>query len=322
MLAAGQDHRELRDRHVGDAVEGGADAAFEAVDPADEVDVDLALEVGDEVRQRVVRGAQVDRAFERFAEQRREGPGAAVDRFLRAVVGGELDPGADLRQAGLVEEERVRQRRPRRGRCWRRRARAFSTARRRGCLARLVCAEQPQVELRAESRAACSRPAGTGSETGRRRRPPGWSGRPRPRAACRRSRICEQLVPLRVKSLRLTLTKTERMSSLAPPKTSGIGSATAWICARLRIDVQRHPDDDGAEVERTGDRRGDDDQRERRALVAPGEVGLALDLQRRGAAAGADRGDADLAVVGAARVFAFSAAPARVAASAIAAGGQ
>ena len=29
----------------------------------------------------------------------------------------------------------------------------------------------------------------------------------------------------------------------------------------LRIDVQRNPDDDGAEVEGTGDRRGDDRQR-------------------------------------------------------------
>ena len=40
-----------------------------------------------------------------------------------------------------------------------------------------------------------------------------------------------QLVPLRVKSLRLTLTKIERMSSLAPPKTSGIASVCGWICA-------------------------------------------------------------------------------------------
>ena len=59
----------------GTRVEGRADAALVAVDPADQVDVHLAFEVGDQVRQRVVRGAQVDRAFERFAEQRREGAG-------------------------------------------------------------------------------------------------------------------------------------------------------------------------------------------------------------------------------------------------------
>ena len=166
VLAAGQGHRELRDRHVGHAVEGGADAAFEAVDAADQVDVDLALEVGDEVRQRVVRRAQVDRAFERLAEQRRERPRLAVDRFLRAVVGGELDPGADRREARLVEEQRVRQADRGAGDVGVPR-RALRTARRRGCLARLVCAEQAQVQLRAGISAASQLFSWTGSETGK-----------------------------------------------------------------------------------------------------------------------------------------------------------
>src|SRR6476661_5780140 len=53
-FAPWQDHREGRDRHVGNSVEGGANAAAEAVDPPDQVDVDLTIQVGDQVRQRVV----------------------------------------------------------------------------------------------------------------------------------------------------------------------------------------------------------------------------------------------------------------------------
>ena len=70
MRAAAQGEDELRDRHVGDDVEGVADAAVDAVGAAGELDVDLAVQVGDEVGQRVVGGAQVDRPLERLVEQR------------------------------------------------------------------------------------------------------------------------------------------------------------------------------------------------------------------------------------------------------------
>src|ERR1700712_2221703 len=72
---------------------------------------------------------------------------------------------------------------------------------------------------------------------------------------------------------------------------------------RFRVDLERHPDDDGAEVERPGDRGGDHGQRDGRAFVRAGEEDVAADLQGRAAGPGLDRGDADVAVAGAARVF-------------------
>ena len=44
----------------------------------------------------------------------------------------------------------------------------------------------------------------------------------------------------------------------------------------FRVEVQRRVDDDVAEVERAGHRRGDDDDRERRPLIRTGEVDLAV----------------------------------------------
>ena len=64
LLAARQGEDELRHRHVGDRVVGGPDAAAEAVDAANQVEIDLAVQSGDEIRQRVLGGAQVDRAFQ------------------------------------------------------------------------------------------------------------------------------------------------------------------------------------------------------------------------------------------------------------------
>ena len=188
------------------------------------------------------------------------------------------------------------------GRCWRRPARVFSVARSFGCLARLVCAEEAQLQLRVEAElVAAFAWDGVRDAEGREGRRVGRVGA----AALERRRWSPsslQLVPLRVNSLRLTLTKIERMSSLAPPKTSGI-SATAWICAvsGSRLSATRTttvPRSNGPASAGVID-----DQRERRALVGPGEVGLAVDLQRRGAGAGCDRGDADLALVRAARAF-------------------
>src|SRR5215207_7209316 len=87
---------ELGDRGVGDGGEGGADAAAPVgVDAADQLDLDLAAQVGDQVGELVVGGAQVDRPVEGIGEQRADRAGVAVDRALRALIGGELHPGAD-----------------------------------------------------------------------------------------------------------------------------------------------------------------------------------------------------------------------------------
>ena len=63
----------------------------------------------------------------------------------------------------------------------------------------------------------------------------------------------------------------------------------------FRIDVERHPDDHGAEVERARHRRRNRHQRERGALVWTGEVGAAPKLQGVGAGAGFGRDTAESA---------------------------
>ena len=72
-----------------------------------------------------------------------------------------------------------------------------------------------------------------------------------------------------------------------------------------RIDVERGPDDDVAEVIGPGDRRGDDREAERRALVGTGEVDLAGQVERVGAGAGAGGRRADPARGGAGGVGAL-----------------
>ena len=117
LLAALHFQGELGDRGVGDDFEGVADAAaLDRVDAADQVDVDLGrVQGGDQVGQRVVGGAQVDRALQRFVEQRRGRAGARRrSEALRAFFAGgcafgELHPGADRLDVGLFEELGVRQ---------------------------------------------------------------------------------------------------------------------------------------------------------------------------------------------------------------------
>ena len=72
--------------------------------------------------------------------------------------------------------------------------------------------------------------ARTGSETGTAEKAAGLVGSAPPPSSTPAVALARQLLPLRVNSLRLTLTKIERMSSLAPPKTSGI-TAVGWIWA-------------------------------------------------------------------------------------------
>ena len=67
------------------------------------------------------------------------------------------------------------------------------------------------------------------------------------------------------------------------------------------VEEERVADDDGAEVEGAGDRRGDDGEAQRGAFVGAGEVGLAVGVEGVGAGAGADGDGAD-ARGGAARV--------------------
>ena len=62
---------------------------------------------------------------------------------------------------------------------------------------------------------------------------------------------------------------------------------------RLGVHVEGVADDDGAEVEGTGDRRGDDGQAERSALVRAGQVDAARDVERSRAGAGGDVDAAD-----------------------------
>ena len=72
---------ELGDRGVGDVQEAGPDAGdfgpfFDRVDVADQGDVDLAVQVGDDVGEFpfAAVGAEVDRAFEGLVEQRAWSP--------------------------------------------------------------------------------------------------------------------------------------------------------------------------------------------------------------------------------------------------------
>ncbi len=132
-----------------------------------------------------------------------------------------------------------------------------------------------------------------------------------------------QLVPLRVNSLRLTLRKIERMSSLVPPKTSGIAVGPGVDLRGFGVEEEAAPgrrrcrgrtDPASAGVTTS--------ERERRALVAPGEVGVALDLQRRVAGAGLALWRRRSCCRPGSAAFFFSAAPERSSASAIAVGGQ
>ena len=107
LAAALHREDELGDRSVGNRGEGRPDPAVDRVDPPDQVDLNRlrggAPERRDEIGQRVAGGAQVDRAFDRVVEQRGDRPRVSVDRARGALVGGELDPGADRPDVFLLE---------------------------------------------------------------------------------------------------------------------------------------------------------------------------------------------------------------------------
>ena len=97
-----------------------------------------------------------------------------------------------------------------------------------------------------------------------------------------------QLVGLRVKPGPVDADRDRADAAAARRRGSvGIGSALIRHLGRFRVDEDRRPDDDGAEVEGTGDRRGDEGEPERRAFIWAGEVGLAGGVEGAGAGAGA-----------------------------------
>ena len=82
LVAAIEAEGEFGDGGVGDGIEGGAELAVDRFDVADEVDVDLAFEVGDDVGELsfATVGAQIDGAFERLFKQRGFSLGVAEER--------------------------------------------------------------------------------------------------------------------------------------------------------------------------------------------------------------------------------------------------
>ena len=71
------------------------------------------------------------------------------------------------------------------------------------------------------------------------------------------------------------LTWIERIRIGTPPMIVRHGVGDRRHLRVVRIDVERDPDDDGAVVVRPGQRRGDRDEAERRALEGAGQVHLA-----------------------------------------------
>ena len=112
LVAAIEVEGKLGDGGVGDGVEGGAQLAVDRFDETDQVDVDLALELGDDIGELSFAsvGAQIDRAFEGLFKQRGFGLGETEERDpARTLVGVELDPGAGALDVGVVEELGVRE---------------------------------------------------------------------------------------------------------------------------------------------------------------------------------------------------------------------
>ena len=95
--------------------------------------------------------------------------------------------------------------------------------------------------------------------------------------------VGSQVVGLRVKPGRSSFSSIERTSSGMPWRIVGQRVGDGGDLGAFRVDVEGDADDHGAEVEGTGDGGDDHDQRERRALIGAGEVGVARDVERAGA---------------------------------------
>ena len=260
---------ELRDRRVGHRVEGGPQAALlGGVDLAGELDVDLPVQVGDQVGQFRARGPQVDGARQRLVEQRRRRRRRAVDRVRRARVRRELDPGADGADVGVVEQLVLRHRDRRRGGCSLRPASSCSSVLQRRVAAPLGRARQLQARA-----------------SGRR---PGWrSWRPGSGSTELDARAFARRTMRRVDAERVAVGRVEGEARpievdqhRAEPQRHAFEDLRDRVGDRRhlggdRVDEDRRADDDVAEVVGPRDRRDDDDEAQRSALVRAREVDLA-----------------------------------------------
>ena len=120
------------------------------------------------------------------------------------------------------------------------------------------------------------------------------TGRPGRRAIVRvdRERVAVGRVEREVRAIEVDLDRAQPQRDPFEDLRQRIGDR--GDLGGRRVDVERRPDDDVAEVVRAGDRRGDHGEAERRAFVGAGEVDLARDVDRVGAGAGAGRRGADL----------------------------
>ena len=228
----------------------------------------------------------------------------AVDRALRAFAGGELGPRADRLDVALVEDQRLGQRDRRladvrvglaRGQD-RAELRVLSAAR------RLAAAEHLGRELRPELELLAGEvwKASTTGKALNAARVVGSEPPPRIDAVGHQLPAAGR-VDREVRAVRVDVDRADAELGAAEDVRDRVGDGPDP--RRLRVDEEGDADDDGAEVEGACDGRRQHRQRERRALVGAREVGVALDLDRARAGAGADRRDADLALRRAARVF-------------------
>ena len=202
-------------------------------------------------------GTQVDRALERVVEQRREGPRIAVDRVLRAVVrrrtgpGCRPSPGCPGRGSASAAGSSPRER------CWRRppvaaAPRAASGSWRAGSPPkRRRKSFGPKLEPVAARRLERRRDRRRG------RRPPGRVGLAPPPSSEPAKANCEQLVGLSEKfgAVELHRDRADVEQGAAVDVRDRVGDRAHLGGAR--VDEQRHPHHDRAEVERPGRGGGD-----------------------------------------------------------------
>ena len=118
------------------------------------------------------------------------------------------------------------------------------------------------------------------------------------------------------------LTWIERIRIGMPPMICGTRVRGGGDLGVERVDVDRDPHDHGAVVIGAGERRGDRDQRERRAFERARQVHPPDRVEGVGAGAGGDVGGPDLARAPGSSATACSVRPGFCAAAAIEASGQ
>ena len=178
----------------------------------------------------------------------------AVDRCRRARVGGELDPGADGADVALVEELRVGQGDLDCARCWRRRAWAVTDRGQRRVVAALGAALEAQGQLRLEAERGALADLEAVGDAAR------WL-RSVPRDRAPSTAFGSQLVGLRVKPGRSSVdphVAQVQRDARAGSSGSDRRRRVTWAVSGSRL--SGGADDDVAEVEGAGDRRGDDRQ--------------------------------------------------------------